>query len=217
MFSLQSNMKQFQRDFKNRMEDMQKVTARTLTRVAQQANVLQRRKLQDGRLTLRAERFALGSLRTYKAGESRPINRQDSVVGTFSTYLPVTDQGGKVRTKSGKSRLVPTEESRGMNDSRPVLRAFRLDRILPLPTRRRKSSKAMSRGEKGQPFVLVRHGKPAVFIRKNKRGIQKVRHLARGPAIIPPFRWHTDAIGKVWQQGNLDRVFRAMVREVMGV
>lgn len=210
MISIRSNIKQFEREWRGRVADLQKVTARTLTGLARQANGLQARNIMDGRMTIRAPQFALKSLRVYPAGETRPIARQDAMVGTFSKYLPVTDQGGKVRPKSGRARLVPTQEARGGDDTRPVLRGFRIPRIMPV-TRR---------GQKGRPggaFVIVRHGAPAVYIRRGRKAksLIKVRHLSKGPSKVPAFHWHQSAIRKVWQQANLDRTFRAVADRVM--
>lgn len=125
MFSITSNSKEFMRDLHRIPKAMQQVTAATLTQTAQAVTKRSERNL--GRTMIVRTPFTTRSLRTYKASPGRPIDRQDSVSGTISDYLPVQDEGGKIKAK-GRKIPIPTNRLRGADRKKKVSPKYRMNR-----------------------------------------------------------------------------------------
>ncbi len=175
----------------NRIEGaMQKVTAETLTETAQAVTKRAERNIR-GKLIVRTP-YTLKSLVTYKASASKPIDRQNSVSGTKSEYLPVQDTGGVIKAKK-KVIAVPTNTVRGKDRKKRIAKKYKL-------------------GADNKAFVL-KPGKTlqrtALFVRQGKR-IIKIRDLQESKYTLKPVHWHTDAVK---EYGNYAFMSKAFARQ----
>src|SRR5574344_1563833 len=91
---------------------LDKASARTLNRIAKRVDNAQRENVQKD--FINRNQYTANSLRMYSASESRPMDKQDAVVGSVSPYLPVQESGGTVRAQKQKIPI-PTLASRGGN------------------------------------------------------------------------------------------------------
>lgn len=197
MFSITSNSKEFMRDLHRIPKAMQEVTAATLTQTAQAVTKRSERNL--GRTMIVRTSFTPRSLKTYKASPGRPIDRQDSVAGTISDYLPIQDQGGKIKARR-RVLAVPTNRVRGSDRKRRVTQKYRLD-SMPRAFVLRPSS----------PTKILK--RPALFIRTGKKGkLEKVRDLGARDYTLKARLWHTEAVNKYGNWEYMAQVFR---REAM--
>lgn len=145
MFRVTSEMRPFLKKINSIPGALQKVTARTLTSLAAQANAGQVGNTKK-RVKVRTT-YTTNSMKTYRASESKPIARQNSVVGTISKYMAFQNDGGKTKSETGGRMPVPTDAVRGS------------DRLKNIP--RNLQSRAMGKfGVAGNKFfILEPHGK----------------------------------------------------------
>lgn len=145
--------------------------------------------------------YTLKSLVHYKASASKPIDRQNAIVGTKSPYLPVHDKGGKV--KAQKKRIaVPTNKVRGKDRKKRVAARYRLDKM-------------------AGAFILRPNGgrlkRSAMFIREGKRGkLVKVRDLGAAAYTLKANQWHTEAIEKFGRKEMRRAVFVRESKRILG-
>lgn len=210
MFRITSNSKQFLRDLSKRDGGMQKVTAATLTDTAQAVTKRSERNLKRD-MIIRSPGYTLGSLKTYKASPSRPIARQDSVAGTISPYLPIHDEGGKIRARR-KVIAVPTNRVRGADRKKkipkryigPIASAFILR-----PTKHPDTPRI--RGGRAVPYRLKR---AMVFIRQGRR-IFPIYDIEKDSYQLKATHWHTEAVGKYGNWDYMAQVFRRQARKLL--
>lgn len=194
MFRLTTDAAAYEKALAKLSKDaLPKVTARTLNAVSTAAAAQQKKNI-HAKMIVRAK-YTDNSLKHYKASEAKPIARQNAVVGSTSSYLPIHDSGGTIRAK--KQRIaIPTNKLRGVN-------------------RRKKISPSMRIGEQAKRkfFVLgpaspVRVVKrPGLYYRKSKTKIVRVRDLSMKSFRLRGNRWHSDAVAKYAKAGIISAVF----------
>jgi phage gpG-like protein len=191
MFKITSNSKQYLAALAKVPKAMEKVTARTLSETARRARA-------DAEANLKKEmivrtQYTLRSVRFFKASESKPIARQNAVMGTVSDYLPVHDKGGVIRARKRKI-AVPTNKIRGK------------DRKKKIPARYKLST--------GKPAFRLNPARPAralaraaLFVREG-RGLVKLYDIEGRSYRVKGNRWHSSAVAKHGNYPAMAAVFK---------
>jgi hypothetical protein len=196
MFRLTTDVKAFEHALAKMPGALQKATARTLTGMARQAHAGQVTNIKN-RFIVRAP-YTLKSIRTYPAGESKPIARQNAITGTFSPYLAIHDDGGTIRAQN-KKIPIPTNVLRGKDRRRKISPQFRMNRLGKL-------------GGSGSRFFQLK-GK-GIFFRRGRKLI-KIRSTTISSYRVKAARWHSDAVRKAGTQKNANRIFMKVAGRVL--
>jgi len=179
-----------------------KATARTLTTMATMANAEQKKNLK-ARLIVRTP-YTEKSLKMYPANESKPIERQNSVVGSVSPYLAGQDKGATVRPK-GHRVAVPTNELRGPGRRKKIATRYRMNEIGDIV----KSQKG--RKFKGKFFII----KSSIYYRKSKNKLVRARGLTKRAYSYKGTHFHTDAIKKYAKTSTVSAIFARKAKLVL--
>lgn len=193
MILITSNAREVVAELEKIPEAMQKVTAATLTDVAEQVTMASAMNIRRS-MIVRSE-YTMKSLVTYKAGPTKPIARQNSVAGTKSDYLPIQDAGGVIRARN-KKIAVPTNRLRGEGRKKRIPARYRL-----------------GNGGVAGSFILNPAEpvkvltRPGMFIRKGRR-IVKIRDLGDSSYTLKATHWHGDAVKKYGNYATMAEFFR---------
>lgn len=194
LVSITSNAREIAKALDKIPGALQKATAATLTDVARAATIRSERNIRRGMIVRTP--YTTKSLRMYKASESKPIARQNSVSGTVSEYLPIHDEGGKIKAKR-KAIAVPTNRVRGKDRKKKIPSRYKIDSM---------GNRAFILRPASPVKVLKRAG---LFIRDGKKGkLRKVRDLGAKSYQLKAKRWHTEAVQKYGNWSYMAASFR---------
>jgi len=214
-----------------------KVTARTLNAISGGAMIQQGVNLRSSMII--RSKYTEKSLRHYKASETKPVARQNAVVGSVSPYLPIQNDGGKIRAKN-KKIAIPTNKIRGADRKKKIPARYRISSMQPIgktkffvlyPTKsdpgkidsfglggvRKNGKRKIIYGRKrGGKTVAYRLKNPAIFIRTGKKKIVKLRDLSLSSYNVKANRWHTSAIFQFAKRQTVSNAFIKEAKQVFG-
>jgi len=197
MITVKSDYKTLLRDLKRVEGGMQQATAAMLNVISTGAASRQKGNIQ--RTMIVRGPYTLKSLVHYRASATKPIAKQNAIVGTKSPYLPVHDKGGKVKARK-RVIAVPTNKVRGADRKRRVPARYRLDKM-------------------AGAFILRPNGgrlqRPAMFIRRGKK-LEKVRDLGASSYTLKAKEWHTEAVERFGSKSMREAVFRREGKRILG-
>lgn len=221
MVQITSNAQDLVKILKGIPKAMQQVTAATLNDTARAVQVRSERNLKKDMIVRTP--YTLKSLKTYKASPGRPIERQDAVTGTISDYLPVHDQGGKLRAKRRRV-AIPTDRVRGKDRKKKIPGRYRVGKmrsfVLNPTTKSREEStfcgktKQVYGRKRGSKVVAYRLERPALFVREGKR-LVKVRDLGSTQVKVKGTRWHSEAVERYGNYAYMAQVFRRQAEKFL--
>lgn len=198
MIRITSNSKQYLKELAKVEKGLERCAARTLTATAQAVTTRSERNIRRDMIVRGT--YTTKSLKTYKAGETKPLAKMNSVAGTISDYLPVHDKGGKVKARK-KRIAVPTNKVRGKNRKRRVPTRYRLDKM-------------------SGAFILRQNGgklkRPGMFIRTGKKKIIKVRDLGASSYTLKARNWHTEAVKRYGNYAFMADEYARQARRLLG-
>jgi len=199
MVTIKSDYKRLIRDLKRVEGGMQQTTAAMLNIISTGAASAQARNIRTKMIVRGA--YTERSLVHYKASASKPIDRQNAIVGTKSPYLPVQDSGGKVKAKK-KYIAVPTNKVRGKDRKKRIPARYRID-------------------QPGSKVFMLKPARPtktlkraALFIRRGKK-IEKIRDIGARDYTLKARRWHRDAVEKFGSAAMRKAVFYREGRKML--
>lgn len=209
-FRITSNAKEYLRDLAKVERGLERAAAGTLNAVSgaaatRQAGNIRRTMIVRGPYTEK-------SLVHYKASASKPIAKQNAIVGTKSPYLPIQDKGGKVKARK-RVIAVPTNRVRGKDRRKKVPSRYRLDKM--------EKAFVLRPSRLGAP--RVRHGatvpyklkRPALFIRRGKK-LEKVRDMGARDYRLKARLWHTEAVKKFGTYPMMAAAYRREAKRILG-
>jgi len=222
MFKITSNSKEFMRELYKREGALQKVTAATLTDTAQAVTTRSERNLLRSMIVRTP--YTLKSLKTYKASPKRPIEKQDAISGTVSPYLPIQDEGGKIRARR-KMIAVPTNVLRGKDRKRKVPAKFRLANMGSITKSNPQKLFKLKSGiyyRKGEALGAAHWGKQrrydrmfgAVSRQKSQRAMVKVRSFVSSIRLRGR-KWHSEAVEKYGNWAYMATVFKRQAQRYL--
>lgn len=215
MFRIDSNAKQFQKQLEKIPGALQKATARTLNAISTGAAGEQKKNV-NKKMIVRTP-YTTKSLRHYKASETKPIEKQNAIVGSVSPYLGIHEKGGTIKAKS------PIEAKDGKSQQARKL-------AVPVPTsalrgadrRKRITAKMRLTKENARQFFVLRPANPVrvlrtpgLFRRVNKKRIVKLRSLSKSSIRVRGNKWHTDAIKKYANEKMTSAVFIREAKKIL--
>jgi hypothetical protein len=178
----------------------QKVVAATLTDTAKAVTIRSERNLKRS-MIIRAP-YTTKSLKTYPASATKPFARQNAVSGTISPYLPIQDEGGKIRAKK-KRIAVPTNRVRGKDRKKKVPGKYKLANMPKAFVLR-----------PARPVKILKRA--ALFIREGKKGkLRKVRDIEARDYRLKATHWHTEASKKYGNYAYMARAFERNARRYL--
>jgi hypothetical protein len=199
MFRVTNNSREYLRELAKVEKGLQRAAAGALNAVSgaaasRQAANVRRTMIVRGQYTEK-------SLVHYKAGESKPLAKQNAIVGTKSPYLPVHDKGGRIKARK-RVIAVPTNRVRGKDRRKKVPSRYRIDKM-------------------AGAFVLRPNGgrlkRPALFIRQGKKGkLVKVRDLGASNYTLKARLWHTEAVKKYGTYPMMAAAYRREAKRILG-
>jgi hypothetical protein len=141
--------------------------------------------------------YSEGSMRAYPVnykrsnGQVRDIARMKYITGTVSPYLPLQESGGVQKARK-KFIPMPTLAGRGGSKSKAIPASLRLDKLGPRAFVLSPSNGAPRvRHGKVVPHTLT---KAAIFYRKSKHRLVKLRLVDEKTQRVKPTHWHTEAV-----------------------
>lgn len=201
MIRITNNSREYLADLKKIENGIERAAAGALNAVSgaaasgQAANV-RRTMIVRGKYTER-------SLVHYKASASKPLAKQNAIVGTKSPYLPVQDSGGTVKARK-RMIAVPTNVVRGKDRKKRVPSRYRIDKMA--------GAFVLRPSSKGG-----RLKRPGLFIRQGKKGkLVKVRDLGSSSYTLKARNWHTEAIKKFGTYPMMSAAFRREAKRILG-
>lgn len=190
---------------------IQRATAGTLNRVSAKAH--ERQTVNVGKDMIVRTPYTIKSLKRYPASESKPIQRQNAIVGTVSPYLPIQDKGGTIKARR-KAIAVPTNSVRGKDRRKRVAPRYRIDQMGDKAFILRPNTSGAQRMRKGRP-VPYRLARPALFLRTSKHKLVKVRDLSQGAYRIKGRKWHSDAVKSVGTYAEFRKAYIEESRDLV--
>lgn len=193
MFRLTTDAKKFERALEKMADGaLGKATARTLNALARGANIQQKVNVRK-QMIVRTQ-YTLNSMKVYNASETKPINRQNSVVGSTSPYLVQHEKGGMIRNR-GSRIPVPTNAVRGRDRRQKIPTRYKMNRLGDIVEGQKK------KGVKGKYFRIDQ----GIFTRTGGK-LKRVRSLV--PSVkIKGTHWHTEAAKKYTNTSTISKIF----------